>query len=205
MTSKVGDMARSALITCVVAGVAALTGCGLPPVHTWEPGPTGPSEATTGPDLRPAIPAPTASDAVDGQLEEISVEEFARFWFLAANLGIANNDPEYLKMTSSPDCRLCREAVEAADDRARERSRIEGNLLEVISVRAGPTHCDGVLCRTEVLVLVSQQDGETVLRDGTREPITGSVPVPVRLDILGVAGGWQVLDVEVLPPSEDNV
>lgn len=197
-------MKRSALIVSILSGVAILTGCALQPLsQAPEPRPTAAPEAATEPGSPSSAADSSAESGSEAPVEEVTVDEVPRVWITAANLAISLNDPQYIKMVSSPDCGVCRKAVAAADSRTQDGTRIEDNLMTVLSVHTGPATCRDGFCRTEVLAQTHQQDGVLVLRDGTREPIRGG-DVEFRFTVLSADGGLLVEDVDILPPNEGN-
>jgi hypothetical protein len=171
----------AAVVAALVISVSACSNSG-----------TGPS--TLSPVETPATAEPAASSMVTPSADPVqseSAEQFARDWFHALDVALAEAAPEPLRRFYLPQCALCEENYNAIKKLEMEGQRIAGGGQEIQETVLAGVEGNGFLVRVVAQARPSQlvdSAGEVL------ETYPGSKPAEFYVNLLLQPDGWVIQD-----------
>lgn len=161
-----------------------------------EPEPTG-STSSSSPTSEPpsetatAEPIPTSTVPEMPQAATVGdaagAEAFVRHWIELLNYAYATNDLGPVTAISDAQCDACSSIFSVIRRRASVDQRLEGGLIEVVSVRSPPPDDTGLV---GVSVRFVQGDGTEIGSDGSSEAVEGSEPDNYGFALIFEEGAW---------------
>ena len=179
--------ARRLLLTAVAwTLIACAAGCG----GDSNDGPsTLPASTENASPTEPTItsPVPSSADAAEAK----SAEAFARDWFRALDVALAEASPEPLRQFFLPQCSLCEQNYSAVQELASAGQRIAGGGQDVQEAILEGAEGSGFL----VKVVAQARPSQRVDSDGqVLEEYPGSKPAEFYVNLLRQPDGWIIQD-----------